>query len=72
MKMAPDLDHFFKTAVELFVYLFLQCGYGQSRFPLFLCYSMIVYKKSEYFNSLLFKATLWLRWLSPKGQLRRE
>lgn len=44
MKMAPDLDHFFKTAVELFVYLFLQCGYGQSRFPLFLCYSMIVYK----------------------------
>lgn len=34
MKMAPDLNHFFKTAVELFVYLFLQCGYGQSRFPL--------------------------------------
>lgn len=33
MKMAPDLNHFFKTAVELFVYLFLQCGYGQSRFP---------------------------------------
>lgn len=23
MKMAPDLNHFFKTAVELFVYLFL-------------------------------------------------
>lgn len=35
MKMAPDLNHFFKTAVELFVYLFLQCGYRQSRFPLF-------------------------------------